>query len=1078
MSKKYKFGFLGLSGSGKTCIITALNMQRREHPSGYTCALLPLDVAPPPMDEKETWTDAEKEAYNLHNSYQRLEESKQQLENGSVPVATELTTDLIFDFEFSSKETGSVQVRLIDYAGELASPEGYIEEKTVLRDKLAGMDGLFIIAPAPNPNKPDKEKSEFLHLLQNTLTRISFNQPIVLLVNKWDRIAPLPEYTSSIEALTPDKLPSTEHRDLYNALVAKVGKENCKAFPVSAFGECELRTSANGKTFEFPKQVNPLASFGLLEGFIWMAQRLKIILLESYEQDVASYKKWIPFPSLHLRKLKAKGNEIIGIFPKKSELAERARQAQSKFSKIWLTRFISLSVLMVIIPLLVFAVKQAYDDNKQYNEFHSILNNPQAKLEQIINAEQWLENYYSTKPLLHPFSWLFVVSNNSAKSELDKSRQERDESLWQAIQDAPSIQHKLQECKKYSKSLPNGKHITDVNTIIAKLETEERNEREKQWWQFVETAQSPQEKIETAKAYLQNLPKGVHAIEAERVIKRAEKEIRLAKEKARDEETKRVAKEKRWWQPVIDAQSPKAKIEAAQAYLQNISKGKHEIEAISVITKAQEELRVDKRWWQAVVDAKSPQEKIETAKAYLEKLPTGEHSIEAQRAIKRAKETIRLAKEEETKRVAKEKRWWQPVIDAQSPQAKIATAQAYLQNIDKGKHEIEAISVITKAKEELRVEKELWQPVMEAKSPRELIKKAQIYLQAKPNGLHAAKAKILIAQAETALHDQKEQRWWLPVEQAGSLEIKAEKAEAYLKELPNGKHAAEASVIITQAESETNWIAFKADYYNWFNNGYFLEAAQILSQHQDNEKLQALKQHFSNNVINSLTTKINGLIKHRKWSNAYKELDKYDSWPSEFKTVEKGAQIRALIKTVQVAEDRLLYTEFLENRDLERAENYLKYAPLQTMQKHVKEYKNYLVKMQNTIGLTLYLDRIEWGDINANDNTITVFINGKKVIETDEGIDADSYTSTGEIGHCYLARKLSDFVTIEVKIVKNNWLFDNYDNGQGRKKVKVANLNGFSLVLKPEGKETPKSKAVFRLHGIPRKPSLPSWEEN
>jgi hypothetical protein len=29
MSKKYKFGFLGLSGSGKTCILAALDMQRR-----------------------------------------------------------------------------------------------------------------------------------------------------------------------------------------------------------------------------------------------------------------------------------------------------------------------------------------------------------------------------------------------------------------------------------------------------------------------------------------------------------------------------------------------------------------------------------------------------------------------------------------------------------------------------------------------------------------------------------------------------------------------------------------------------------------------------------------------------------------------------------------------------------------------------------------------------------------------------------------------------------------------------------------------------------------------------------------
>ena len=154
MSKKYNFGFLGLSGSGKTCILAALDMQRRAHPAGYACALLPLDI-PPPTGEKETWTDAEKEATELHKSNQRLREAKQQLEEGSVPPGSELTLDFIFDYEFSSVETGTFQARLIDYGGELASPEGYLPGKTELRDKLAGMDGLFIIAPATQTNKKD-----------------------------------------------------------------------------------------------------------------------------------------------------------------------------------------------------------------------------------------------------------------------------------------------------------------------------------------------------------------------------------------------------------------------------------------------------------------------------------------------------------------------------------------------------------------------------------------------------------------------------------------------------------------------------------------------------------------------------------------------------------------------------------------------------------------------------------------------------------------------------------------------------------------------------------------------------------
>ncbi|MEN8219783.1 MAG: hypothetical protein ABFS56_26235 [Pseudomonadota bacterium] len=1002
MSTKYNFGFLGLSGSGKTCIIAALDMQRRAHPTGYTCALRPLDVAPP-TGEKETWTDVEKEADNLHKSNQRLQEAKQQLEEGAVPLGTELTYDFIFDYEFSSVETGNFQARLIDYGGELASPEGYLPGKKELRDKLAGMDGLFIIAPAPHPTKKEKAKSEFFNLLQNTFTGIPFDKPIVLLINKWDRIKPLPEYTVSQEALTPEQLPSTEYRDLYNVLVNKVGEENCKAFPLSAFGE--QRTTAEEK--EYPKQVNPLASFGLLEGFIWMAQRLKTIPLQSYEQEIANYKNWIPYPLP--QKLKKRGDELIRLFPKNSALAKRARQAVRQSSSKWATRLISLSAILMIVPLLGLGIKQAYDDDKKYDEVHSILNNPKAQLDDIKTAEQWLENYYYTNPVSHLISWLFVVSNQHAKSDLDKSRLQRDENLWQAIQEAPSLKNKRLNCENYLKALPNGTHVGDVKTILVQIEEQLRLHEEERWWQSVDNAQSPQEKIEAAQAYLQNLPKGDHAIDADREIAQA-----------RDEENKRVAKEKRWWQPVLDAQSPQTKIEAAQAYLQEKPDGVYAADATSVITQAQENLREENELWQPVIEANSPSVKIQMAQIYLQAKPDGLHAAEA---------PIQIAQAEEAIRVADEQRRWQSVIDANSPQDKIETAQAYLQE--------------------------------------------------KPDGVHAANARNVIAQAETALLEEKEQRWWLPVEQTGALDIKAEKADAYLEELPNGKHAAEAALIIAKADSEKEWAAFKSDYYNWFNNGAFLEAAQHLSQRQpkDEPNLQALKQQFLENVFKSLEKEIKQLNERKRWSDAYKQLDNYGHWPDEFQNGEIRAQIMALRKRVQLAEDRFLYTEFLDARDLERAENYLNSAPLQTMQDRVTAYQAYLIKMQNPIGLMLILDRIEWGNINENYNTIIVSLDGNELIEKG-GINADAHTSTGEIGRTYLKRKLSSHVKLEVKIVENNWASDNDDNGQGRKTVKVAKLNGFSLVLKPLGEESPKSKAVFRLEGIPRKPHLPSWEEN
>jgi len=899
MHRKYKFGFLGLSGSGKTCILAALDMQRRAHPAAYTSALLPVDV-PPPMGHKKNWTDAQKDAYILHQSSERLSQVKKQLEQGTVPMGTELSYDFIFDYEFSSEKTGNFQARIIDYGGELVNPEGYAPEKIELREKLAGMDGLFVLAPAPHPTKKDKAISEFLNLLQNTLTRIAFEQPIVLLINKWDRIAPLPEYTLSQQALKADELPTTEHRDLYNALINKVGEKNCKAFPLSAFGEYERRSTAEGKETEFPKHVNPLASFGLLEGFIWLTERLDIISLENYEQQIAAYKKWIPYPSTSLSAHIHQSKEISQLFPKQPEMSKRVLRARQQYSSIWRYRLIFLLSILVSLPLIGVGTQQAYQDNQNYNEVHSTLNNPKAQIDHVKKAEQWLENYYYTKPISHPLSWIFVVTNKTAKLELEQSRSQREQRLWQVIQNAPSLENRLQAGKNYLRALPNGKRLAQVKTIVLKDEDTLRQQREVQWWQQVEQAQTEIAKLEAARQYLENIYDGIHKAEAESIV-----------------------------------------------------------------------AEIENKW-----------------------------------------------------RTLEEQRLWQPVLEANSPRLQIETAQSYLQE--------------------------------------------------KPDGQHAAQAQMLIIQAKAILREEKEQRWWQPVEQATALLVKVEKAHAYLEAMPNGQHVAQANIILVEHETEKDWTRFENDYYDWLTNGYFLKAAQYLSQRQpkDAPKLQALKQQFRENFLKRVEAKIKSLLDRKKWNEAYQTIDNYNYFPNEFQQKEKAEQMRALRIRVQEAEDRFLYSQFIRARDIESADNYLTLAPLKTMQRQVKDYKNYLIKMQNPLGLTLILSRIEWGDFNESDNTITVFMDGKKMIEQ-AGIDAEANNQTGEIGRRYFTDKLNTLVTIQVKIVENNWLSNDQDSGQSRKTVKVAKLNGYTLDLYGEDFI---NKAVFQLEGIPQKPHLSSWK--
>jgi hypothetical protein len=766
MIKKYNFAFFGLSGSGKTCILAALDMQRIAHPGGYTCSLLPINVKRPSGDPDE-WTEAEQEADILHKSHNRLEQAKQKLAEGSVPLGTELSIDFIFDYKFSSIQTGDFYARLIDYGGELINPQNAPQEiAKELRDTLTEMDGILILAPVPLPEKNQKDISEKLNLLQKTMGLIHFPQtiPIALLMTKWDRIASLSSYSAARNPLTREELPTTEHHDLYNDFMNKVGIENCKAFPVSAFGACKRRTTIyQGKEIEAPQQVNPLASYGLLEGFIWLAQRLEEIRLQNeaaelqslmldlqnYETAIAGYKKWQPYPALSLWRLKRQGKQLINQFPNPSEMALRARQARTECSKVWWSRVMVLLPIIAMIVVFFWWGQQAYEDKRNYDEVHRILNHPNTEFQKILGAEKWLEQYYYTSAFWHPLSWLFVISRRQAKSELEQSRLRREQGLWQAVKQADSLPDKYQAAQIYQQQFRYGEYKAEIEKIIRQL---------------------------------------------------------------------------------------------------------------------------DKKF-----------------------------------------------------------------------------------------------------------------------------------------------------------HD--------------------------------------------------DWLLFQKDYYELFNHGEFVEATWHLNQHplQEAPQLLQLKDHFTQHIFDALKRQIENFIKHQSWSDAYDKLKRYYEWPLDFKNPQTEHQIGDLLDMVQQAEDHYFYTEFLEARDIERAENYLTQAPKQVMNVFVTKYKNYLIKIKNLLKLTLILERIEWGNLSDDDNIVTVFMNGKKIIETVE-IEAITNGSTTELGDYTFQAKLNTSIKIRVKIVERHW-FSGYDNnGEGSTIVQVKNLNGLILDLTTLD-ESIKNKAVFRLKGIPAEPDLPYFGE-
>ncbi|KOR31198.1 hypothetical protein TI04_02060 [Achromatium sp. WMS2] len=302
----YKMALYGRSGSGKTCLMAALAMDRYSNPSGF----------------EATWL-----THSNQTGKAWLEQAIRALEHNQVPEGNSIESEsLAFDFEFAHMGK-TYLIRLFDYAGELLSSQATDSENAVrLRNALKDMDALLILAPAPHPGEDHKEISKDLLDLRRTFA--SFNQelssqsavpsiPIALLYNMWDRRSELEHETPETEwaeleeyLQLPNQNPVTPipHRNLHDALESvlvptpnsyQTGDlwriynafitgtpilRNFMPFPLSAFGEYATVTREDGISFERPKEINPLHSFGLEDPFFWALYRRQEIEAEVEDQ--------------------------------------------------------------------------------------------------------------------------------------------------------------------------------------------------------------------------------------------------------------------------------------------------------------------------------------------------------------------------------------------------------------------------------------------------------------------------------------------------------------------------------------------------------------------------------------------------------------------------------------------------------------------------------------------------------------------------------------------------------------------------------------------------------------------------
>jgi len=510
--KVYRIALYGASGSGKTCILAALAMDRLPHPEGLSCTWLPSG-----QKAGREW----------------LKEAVSAFEENRLPKPSEVTTQLpAFDFNFSA-DGRTYAVELIDYAGELVDPalsDG--ENAKLLFDRLRNMDALLVLAPVPKTDGYHSILSRELLAVRRTFEKLReqmsekkthIDTPVALIVNAWDRmmghglaISEKQTYASEQKKLNELLVGSSTllpHRGLYDALKNSVPENDFAAFPVSAIGLCE-KVLVDGHEFERPKNISPLHSFGLENPFFWALQRRDDIDIANLEHEVellATRKgtRFVPLPPLDLLR---QGKAILKRFPRGSELYKKTHVTVHQLREVFWSR----TGMAVVYLLSAVLITEATMDGMRYRSINAVLHDPKASVEQLQKAEDWLEQYQSSSFSRH-LLYKLKFSAKTAGAELEKFRSGREDLFAEPLKAGTSTEQKAKAAEDYLKAFPNGKYRAEAVKAIQGFETLQQELA----WREVQASSSLADKAKRANDYLKKFPYSDHAADARQILTEA-----------------------------------------------------------------------------------------------------------------------------------------------------------------------------------------------------------------------------------------------------------------------------------------------------------------------------------------------------------------------------------------------------------------------------------------------------------------------------------------------------------------------------------------------------------------------------
>jgi hypothetical protein len=284
--KIYRFALFGLSGSGKTCFLTAMGMVCRPTTDGSCCSPLPAHRYAS-TEVQEGWTTLQEYVSSLGKvgELPKPDEAKW----GNYPR---------YRYAYTDSKIGAAYFEIINYADGVIHHSRFRNEDSaeLLKHFIDyNVDGIIVLVSAPKEGQEQSDIPDEIATIQAAVFSfikgegtLRHRYPVALVLTKWDRQwergVPIPLNDADVEAerMTKFMEQHTAYQEVRDLLKGSADG-SFKTFTVSALGPC----SNDDK----PCNV-PLESYGIPFVFSWLIQSAKDADFRRFEKMQSELPWW------------------------------------------------------------------------------------------------------------------------------------------------------------------------------------------------------------------------------------------------------------------------------------------------------------------------------------------------------------------------------------------------------------------------------------------------------------------------------------------------------------------------------------------------------------------------------------------------------------------------------------------------------------------------------------------------------------------------------------------------------------------------------------------------------------------